>query len=276
MAQEKRVDLLDADDVLAGQRFCCLSFVSPENILKNKELFLFKKFLKNYELTKVSKEYQDFMGFIAYKYNMKAESLQKDFQEFLKNEKDKLSELSTVDSDFATFLEVHEDALSQEFDQQNNFRTSVRGLKVRGSFNSREEAERHCKMLREKDPNHNIYVCDVGVWVPWDPNPLKTGSVEYAEKELNELFHEKSKNEAEAKQYFEQRVTEAKKKAIEENMEKAEKSGNVLTQTIDKDGNLTNLTKDSNSANLMDELFNQDNVENVKVEVSNDDDDNDQ
>ena len=46
------------------------------------------------------------------------------------------------------------------------------------------------------------------------------------------------KTEARAKEEFEKRVKEAKKKAIEENIKNAEKSGNKLTQTIDEQGNL--------------------------------------
>jgi len=52
------------------------------------------------------------------------------------------------------------------------------------------------------------------------------------------LLSEKTKNEANAKEAFDQRVKEAKKKAIEENIKNAEKSGNILTQTVDDDGNL--------------------------------------
>jgi hypothetical protein len=46
------------------------------------------------------------------------------------------------------------------------------------------------------------------------------------------------KNEEKAKQEFEKRIKETKKKAIEENIKLAEKSGNVLTQTMDEEGNL--------------------------------------
>jgi hypothetical protein len=41
-----------------------------------------------------------------------------------------------------------------------------------------------------------------------------------------------------AKKEFEERIRETKKKAIMENIEKATKSGNVLTQTMDAEGNL--------------------------------------
>ena len=48
----KLVDLLHEDSPLPGQKFACVSFVSPEKILKNKELFYFEKFLKNWDFEK--------------------------------------------------------------------------------------------------------------------------------------------------------------------------------------------------------------------------------
>ena len=51
------------------------------------------------------------------------------------------------------------------------------------------------------------------------------------------------KNESKAKEEFENRVKESKRKAIEDNIKKAEKSGNVLTQTIDEQGNLVGVTE---------------------------------
>jgi uncharacterized protein (DUF2147 family) len=79
------------------------------------------------------------------------------------------------------------------------------------------------------------------MWVPWEPEAYKTGRVEYLEDELNQLMNEKQKNEKTAKMEFDKRVKEAKEKAMEENRKKAEESGNVLTQTITKDGELVNI-----------------------------------
>jgi len=78
----------------------------------------------------------------------------------------------------------------------------------------------------------------VGMWIPWDPDAYKTGRVEFMEDELNQLHKEKLKNEERAKQEFENRIKETRKKAIQENIELANKSGNVLTQTLDENGNL--------------------------------------
>ena len=38
----KYVDLLEEDKPIAGQKFVCMSFCSPENILKQKEIFFFE------------------------------------------------------------------------------------------------------------------------------------------------------------------------------------------------------------------------------------------
>ena len=37
MTEEEKVDYLDVDDSIPGQNYCCLSFVSPEDIIESKE-----------------------------------------------------------------------------------------------------------------------------------------------------------------------------------------------------------------------------------------------
>jgi hypothetical protein len=135
-------------------------------------------------------------------------------------------------------LDQNEERLENDFNSKHKFQTSVRGIKVRGVYPTQDEAELRCKMLREIDPNHDVYVGPVGLWMPWEPDAYKTGRVEYMEDELNQLMHEKTKNENFAKNAFEQRVKETKKNAIEENIRNAEKTGSILTQSIDEDGNL--------------------------------------
>ena len=38
----KYIDLLDEDKSIAGQKFVCLSFISPEHILKQKDMYFQK------------------------------------------------------------------------------------------------------------------------------------------------------------------------------------------------------------------------------------------
>jgi hypothetical protein len=158
----------------------------------------------------------------------------------------------------------------------HEFQTSTRGIKVRGVYASQEEAEMRCKTLRNDDPNHDVYVGPVGMWMPFHPEAYKTGRVEYLEKELNELMSQKKKNDETSKEQFKQRVKESKQKAIQENIAKAKKEGNKLMQTIDEDGNLINADRmdvpgknllfgdgendDVSTADLRKELFDGENV----------------
>jgi hypothetical protein len=234
----KYVDLLDEDSPLAGQKYVCVSFISPEKILQKRESFLFDQFVKQWDFSKSMRKYYDFLNFIAFKYNMKIDDLATDFNEFVKEEEANLRSLSTAEDDWKDFLDKNEERLNEKFSRDHAFQTSVRGLKVRGSFNTQEEAEMRCKKMRETDPHHDIFVGPVGSWMPWDPDAYKTGRVEFMEEELNQLHQEKVKNEQKAREEFENRVRETKKKAIQDNIEKAKKSGNVLTQTMDDEGNL--------------------------------------
>ena len=233
----KYVDLLEEDKPIAGQKFVCVSFCSPEEILKKRELFFFEEFLKKWELNKSMEKFVQFLNFVAFKYNVSFDDVSNDFKEFVKEERETIAK-TTFEDEYKTFLDNNEEDLQKKFDIAHNFQTSTRGIKIRGSYPTQEEAELRAKMLREMDDKHNIFVGPVGMWMPWDPEAYKTGRVEYLEEELNQLMSEKQKNESNAKSAFDQRVKESKQKAIDENIKNAEKSGNTLTQTIDEEGNL--------------------------------------
>ena len=185
----------------------------------------------------------------------------------MKDQRDKLF-TSTLDDEYKTYVDNNEESLDKAFDEKHSFKTSVRGLKVRGCFPSQQEAELRCKMLREIDPNHDVYVGPVGMWIPFHPEAYKTGRVEYLEDELNQLMSEKDKNEKSAKDDFDKRVKESKKKAIDDNKEKALESGNVLTQTIDENGNLVSI----NNVNSIENKFNNETtVSDIRKELFEDD-----
>lgn len=233
----KYIDLLDEDKPLAGQTYVCLSFLSPESILKKKEHFFFENYLKQFDFKKSMDKYTHFLHFLSYKYNLNFDNITNDLKEFVEEEREKLF-TTTFEDDYKTYIDNNEEKLEKQFNEEHNFQTNTRGIKVRGTFQSQQEAELRCKMLREVDSTHDVYIGQVGVWMPFHPEAYKTGKVEYLEKELNDLMSEKQKNEQVAKVEFEKRVKESKQKAIEENITNAKKSGNKLTQSIDDKGNL--------------------------------------
>jgi hypothetical protein len=239
------IDLLNEYPVIPSQLYGCYSFVSPEKIIKQKEIYLFEKFVKQWNFTKSVSQFSDFLQFISFKYNLKIENLVEDFKQFVQEEENMLKS-NDVQGDFQTFLDKNEDKLSESFQKEHGFQTSVRGFANIGNFSTTEEAEMYAKKIRESVPHHDILVGRNFVWTPLDPDAYKTGKIEFMEEELNQLHHEKLKNEKKAKEDFDKRVYDAKKKAIEKNIELAKKSGNTLTQTMDENGNLVGVRETVN------------------------------
>ena len=54
----KYIDLCDEDQPIAGQKFACMSFISPEKILKKREVFLFDRVLAFLFHLLILKEYE--------------------------------------------------------------------------------------------------------------------------------------------------------------------------------------------------------------------------
>jgi hypothetical protein len=238
----KYVDLLDVDKEIAGQKFGCFSFVSPGKILKQKEMYFFEEFLKQWEMNKSMEKFNDFLNYISSKYKLNHEEINSEFEAFVKEERE-LIVSSSIENDYKNFIDRNEEHLENKFNAAHNFQTSVNGFKSRGHFASLDEAKLRAKLLREADPSFDVFVGPVGTWLPWDPDAYKTGEVDYMEEKLNELVSRKKENEAIAKNAFDQRVRDSKQKAIEENKINAEKYGNNITQDIDEKGNLIGTDK---------------------------------
>lgn len=258
------VDLLDEDREISSQKFCCVSFVSPENILKQKRLFQFEKFLKYYEFDKAMQKYHNFLNYVSYKYDFNFDELMKEFSSFVEEEKKELLN-TTIEDDYKKFLDNQGDKVDKEFSELHNFQTNTRGLKIRGSFPTYEEAAMRAKLLREKDPNHDIYVGEVGKWMPFNPDAFKTGKVEYLEEELNSIMNYKANQEDIDRVNFDQRVKSTKQRAIEENIEKAKETGNKLTQRLDETGELQDnievkTESETLSTNLINDVIRGDNI----------------
>jgi len=264
----KLIDLLDEDKPIAEQKFACLSFVSPEKIIENKDQFLFQEFAKQYSFNKTAELLTKYSNYLSFKYGINNDEMMEELKQFVDGEKDDM--YHDVRGDYQNFLDKNETSLDEQYIKENGFQTSVRGIKVRGVFPTQQEAELRCKMLREVDPNHDVYVGPVGIWVPFHPDAYKTGNVQYLESELNELMHEKTKNEEKAKAVFDQRVKESKLQAIDENLKSAEEHGNKLTQTINEKGELVsienmnttekNLGVNATMEEIKSELFEGDNI----------------
>lgn len=235
----KYVDLLDEDPPIQGQKFVCVSFISPETVLRNRELYIFEEFTKQWDMAKSMTAFSKFLQFMSVNYNLDIEPVMVDYKEFIESERAQMrANAKEIECDFKNFKDLNEEKITETFNRENDFQTSVRGVKFRGVFSNQRDAENHSAKLRKNDVHHDIYVAPCGFWLPWDPSDLKSGKVDYLEPELNRLHEEKIKNEISAKNEFDERIKAAKRAAIAANIEMAKKTGNKLTQSIDEAGNL--------------------------------------
>jgi len=226
MATTEREDFLEEDGEIPGQKFCLLSFLSPEKVLANKDLFMFSQFLKSYEFQSRTRNLEAYlmkvMTDINSKLDAEADSLNAkdlsgaseicrkskirvdktmdEFHEFVKKNERELKE-STLKERYEDYLYVQKSKLEDDFYAKNEFRTTVRGLKVRGVYASQAEAVARSKKLQRLDKVHNIFVGEVGKWLPWDPEPGEVSEQEYAEEQLNTLMKKYKENE-EAREVF--------------------------------------------------------------------------
>lgn len=217
------IDYLEEDPEIPTQRYAIMSFISPEKVIKQKEIFYYERFLQwlDYEWKVTGME--GFMAFIGKKYSLKVEDLMNDLNEF-KKVHDAEVKASDIQEKYQIFLMKHEKELDTEFTEKNEFRTNVRGVKVRRVFSSIEEAQMFTKVLQRKYPRDNLYIGKVGCWLPWDPSENVMPEVEYAEKELNEMMRKYKENEVNRDIFFDERKNEKMEEQKKENARRREQA----------------------------------------------------
>jgi hypothetical protein len=163
-------DYLEVDPPVPGQNFVCLSFVSPEEMIRKKAIYEGRKFIEHIlERTRLPE----------------SDPTRLTVEQAVAQ--------CTVDS-YMDYAVAHEKENTETFNEENEFRTSVRGLKVRGVYESMKEAQRRAKVLQTRDPTFHVFVGQVGYWLPWDPNPDNIENQEYNEHTLNEIVKKYKEN----------------------------------------------------------------------------------
>ena len=250
---DKQQVFLEGDDEIRGQKYVCLSFLTPNRgVLRNKELFFFSKFLEFYNMDYKIRATESFlMGQFR-----EIQSALSNFEMELRNADSKdvtenkslavtLSERLTkirgeiskktaadleahVKSNLADFKEssivesyekymlMNRQRLEDEFHKQANFQTTMHGLKVRGVYSNQEQANARAKSLNKKDPYFNVYVADVGEWLPWDPEPEEVKDQEYQSDDLNKLMQAYKENATKRDEFFEEEKRQKMAKAAAE------------------------------------------------------------
>ena len=191
----KEVDYLDEDKPIRGQNFVLLSFLSPEDVLVNKEAYMFSQFI-----AKFSKDMTTLLDGISEKY-----SDSKDFVDSVKENNAFIFDAKDMSEQYGFYKSINNQELESSYHRDNNFTTSIRGIKVRGVFDTIEEAKNRSEFIKKIDNKFNIYIAQMGCWCPWSPNPDCLENQEYAESQLNTLMKEYKKNMSDKDVIFENR-----------------------------------------------------------------------
>jgi hypothetical protein len=213
------VDYLDEDPELPNQRYCIVSFLSPEKVIAQKNDFYFKKFIQWMDYDWKVKGVEHFVAYLSKKYSINIDDVMKDFREFEKTHKEDIKK-TDVPEQYQVFLLKHEKELQEMYDREHNFQCNIRGVKVRRAFPSYEEAQLWCKVLQRKYPKDNLMIGRMGCWLPWEPSEHLMENVEYANTQLNEIMRKYKENEANRELFFAEERESSIKAQKEENAKK--------------------------------------------------------
>jgi hypothetical protein len=214
----KEMDFLESDPSLRNQNYACISFISPEDVIKKKEAYFFETYIKDF-----SKSMNDFFDNLSKKYGNEVGTIASIKERFIH-----VFETDKINDDYYNYYNMHSEELEKAYHEANKLQTTIRGVKLRGNFDSKEEAELRCKVIKRFDDKSHVFVCQVGCWCPWSPNPDDIEDAEYAETQLNTLVKNYKKNQEEKDLFYEERKRELQKlQKKEKNNEDAENVNDV-------------------------------------------------
>lgn len=101
------------------------------------------------------------------------------------------------------------------------------GMKIRGVFNTREDADAHVKKLRKFDTQLDVFLVDMYRWVlippPTNPLELEHADVEYDQKFLNDLMKGYRESQQLARAHFEERKRAVLEEGLDKHLDESEK-----------------------------------------------------
>jgi len=213
--EEKEIDYLTVDEPIQGQKFFCISFVEPSvDRLAHKESYIFHNFMEQY-------------GHILYIQFCKQHGLKPDTSINI--------ELKEIYERYTDFKAIKYKELCLKYDDEINNETHIRALKVRGSYASATIAEAQAKKLRKQEKSFDVFVGQVGYWVPFNPININDVSPEYMEENMQKLVKTHIEQESKKEEVFEKRKKDMleqvkidnKKDGVVELIEKSDESNKI-------------------------------------------------
>lgn len=214
------------DNPITEQNWACVSFLSPEDMIKKRFLFEAHKFLYHDVNTKISDLSAVMTDMINRKFREKVTEHIENIKNEMETDSDSVNQtviinelksimndvalnedsmrstalrsyrikLDELMADFESYKQLHYNDLEKEFDSENNKTQSVRSFKVRGAFEHFDDASKRAHFCRNFEKHFDVYVAPMGKWCPWDPNP--TGKIEekFMLEEQQDLYDKYKKN----------------------------------------------------------------------------------
>lgn len=113
----------------------------------------------------------------------------------------------------------------------NKINNKFRMLKIRGSFSTLDDAKNYAIKLRDDiEPHVNVYVAEVGKWLPFSDDDSLAEEVEYKEKQLNELMKLHKEHLEKSKNYIKEKASLDTNKTVEN----FNNNNNNNSSTLDK------------------------------------------
>src|SRR5512137_800096 len=104
------IDYLDEDPEIPTQKYCIVSFLSPEKVIQDKQRFMFGEFIQFMNYDWKVKGLEHFMAFLSKKYGVKIDDLLKDATEFTQVREKEIKE-TDLEEQYQVFLLKHEKEL---------------------------------------------------------------------------------------------------------------------------------------------------------------------
>lgn len=173
---------LEEDDLIPRQNWACMSFADPQRSTVDKR----RRFEAAHFIQSLLRD--DKVGELRLAELAVTVGGMKTRQEKLKEIMDRLE--TYVLNDETDDLTPQGVALSQEYKELYGEETTIRGLKIRGVFNSLEEARQRASDLQKKDQDFHVFVGEVGKWLPFNAENLQNIESVYMDEQLNTLIKE--------------------------------------------------------------------------------------
>ena len=130
--------------------------------------------------------------------------------------KNKIKILKKYYEQYLDFQYKYHDDIERDFVKENTLKTNIRGLKVRGVYSTKEEADTKALRLQKKDSSFHVFVGQVGYWLPFNPIADKIEDEKFINDGLQELMQGYKENAVNKDILYEEDKRDKLKRAAEE------------------------------------------------------------